>query len=67
MSLLDQRLIRGYMARQNGSTLLVLGKQDPVPAVWGVCSQQSLEEVKTVGPVGGGRVVRLSGVKAIGE
>lgn len=71
MSLLDQRLVRGYMARQPAgmSTRLVLGKADPVPSVWGVCLQQSPEEPKAEQPVGGGggRVVRLSGVKAIGE
>lgn len=71
MSLLDQKLIRGYLVRQprDESTLLVLGKMDPFPSVWKLCVPKGAQGAGLLQPggMGGGRVVRMNGVKEIGQ
>lgn len=72
MSLLDQKLVRGYLVRQprDESALLVLGRGDPFPNVWALCAPREPSEAALLQPPatgGGGRVVRMNGVKEIGQ
>lgn len=69
-SVLDQGFVKGYLARLEGGPVLVLSKQEPFPKVWGVFEGgrwAAEEEAPTAVEEGVGRVVRLSGVKGIGE
>ena len=58
------------MARsEDGGVLVVLSRADPFPEVAGVFKGRDWKEEKVIEKpeAGGGRVVRLSGVKVIGE
>ena len=68
LSLLDQKLIRGYAVRQprDESTWLVLGKgSDPFPNVYQLLESRRPKD--TGKPrMGGGGVIRMNGVREIG-
>lgn len=69
-NLLDQGWVQGYMARaEDGGGLLVLSRKRPFPEVATVWMGGEWKEEKVVEKpeAGAGRVVRLSGVKVIGE
>ena len=76
ISLLDQGFVKGYIARQSSGPLVVLGKSEPFPQVAELyrrlASRERLmdedgmdSDYEAVNP-GGGKVVRLTGVKPIG-
>lgn len=73
VSLLDQGFIKGYIARQVTGPLIVLSRSGMFPPVAEVYSGSKWKddgaEVEEVNPFagGGGRVINLKGVKAIGE
>ncbi|CCX29903.1 hypothetical protein FPQ18DRAFT_313773 [Pyronema domesticum] len=66
-SLLDQKMVRGYAVRKERgeSTILVLAKDDPFPNVWKLCAPKA--EIQREANGGGARVVRMQGVKEIGQ
>jgi hypothetical protein len=70
MSIVDQKLIRGYMVRQsNGqSTWLVLSKSgNPFPNLYQTLLARQPKPNSASQQAGGGRVVRMNGVKEIGQ
>ncbi|KAA8914493.1 hypothetical protein FN846DRAFT_926467 [Sphaerosporella brunnea] len=72
LSLVDQKLIRGYMLRQSGgqSTWLVLSKTgNPFPSLYQtLLARQPVPGASASRQLaGGGRVVRMNGVKEIGQ
>jgi hypothetical protein len=82
ISLLDQGFVKGYITRQASGPLVVLGKSEPFPTVAelyrrlasrerlpdedGLDSDYEAGNPSGGGGNGGGKVVRLSGVKPIG-
>lgn len=76
VSLLDQGFVKGYIARQATGPLIVMSRTGMFPPVAEIYASsrwkdddvgESLEEVNPFVAGGGGRVINLRGVKAIGE
>lgn len=73
VSLLDQGFIKGYIARQATGPLIVLSRSGMFPPVSEIYAggrwKDDGNESEEVNPFagGGGRVINLRGVKAIGE
>lgn len=75
VSLLDQGFVKGYIARQATGPLIVMSRTGMFPPVaeiysgsrWKDDVTEPLEEANPFVAGGGGRVINLRGVKAIGE
>lgn len=75
VSLLDQGFVKGYLARQATGPLIVMSRTGMFPQVaeiyagsrWKDDVSEPLEEANPFVAGGGGRVINLRGVKAIGE
>jgi len=71
LALLDQRLVKGFLARgePGQSTRLVVSKTGPFPEIWGLMAGRAPEEVEGEGAGGKGLggVVKLVGARPAGS